>query len=211
MRKTRVNRQMKSRKKVPPKSLVLGLISAERCESLLISWVNLHNESSACLKLLRDYNDVFQSVLPISSAALFSCRRLLRKTWEAPDARHRDYYLSVLRIYFQHHVNARAAGADVDTLSHQALAGDTEAERRLQALLEPGLTDTTLEAALFYLQTRAGSRIRCCPNPDCSAKYFLKSPTNPKQTSCSPDCADVVRRARKRQWWTDNRSKGARG
>jgi hypothetical protein len=57
-----------------------------------------------------------------------------------------------------------------------------------------------LSAAIFYFQARLASRARLRPNPPCSAPYFFKDQSNPKQRSCSPECADWVRRDNKRRW-----------
>lgn len=202
---------MKSHKKTPAIRLVLGLISPKRCEDLLLDWVNLRNEdAAACLQLLKRYRDVFEGLLPVTSTALLSYRDLLRKAWKAtPDARRRDWYLFQLRMLFQYQVNARRMGLDPDQLSEEAMRGNEQAGKQLKLLTEPALIDTPIEAALFYLQTRAASRIRICPNLDCPARYFLKSTSNPKQTSCSPECADWVRRDSKRRWWTENRGASA--
>jgi len=185
------------------------MVSAERAERLLLAWSNLRDDPKACLALLINHQDVFQDVLPIKSTSLFSLRRVLRDAWVASDARHRDWYLFQLRLYFQHLINSRKAGVDVDEVSEKAMTGDKDAAQQLLELTKLGDTPTAIEAVLFYLQTRLGSRLRYCPNPDCAAPYFIKSPSNPKQTACSPECADWVRKESKRRWWAENRGAGA--
>jgi hypothetical protein len=210
---------MKSRKKHPP--LVLGLLPPARCEELVVEWANLLDELEAYLRFVRKYPDVFKGVLsPMlvtfsssSESLLRTFRDQLRKAWTATDAWRRDWYLFHLRQGFQFQLTARQRGLCVDDqrqLLEKALAGDKEANKQWLELMEPSpeLIDAPIEAALRYLQTRAARRMLRCPNPDCQT-YFLKSPTNPKQTSCSPECADLIRRATKQRWWKENRGAGA--
>jgi hypothetical protein len=201
---------MKSRKKTPAIGLVLGLISPKRCEDLLYELVNLQEETSACWRLFRRFPEVF-AVFQADEMLVraIEYRNRLRHAWEAPNARRRDWYLYEIRHAFQTRLKALQMGIDLNQALIDAVKGDQEGMEKVRSVSDPGLTESPLEAALYYLQTRAASRIRICPNPDCSAKYFLKSPSNPKQTACSPECADWVRRASKRRWWTENRGASA--
>jgi hypothetical protein len=183
--------------------LVLGLMSPKKCENLLLDWANLDPE-----RLRKRYPAVFGELDEYVMAEL---KGLLWTVWKETGAWHRDWHLFVLRGYYYQsraRINSTSAPREVAfgddgriTVFRQPAAH--------QLLPPPPITE--FEAAFFYLQTRAANRMRLCSNPDCSqTKYFLKEPTNPKQTTCCPGCGDVVRKAGKRRWWSENKSKGGK-
>jgi hypothetical protein len=180
-------------------SKILGVIDRREAEGLLVEWANLRDDDSrACLKLLARYRDVFKETLPITSLALLSYRETLRKAWDAPDRRRRDWYTFQLRHAFEFSKRLKAAGEDVEQLWRE---GNRE---RLMELMEPP-SITPLEAVAFYFQTYIAERAKHCGGPDCLAPYFIA--VKRWQKYCSEKCAGPATREAKRKWWNDNRAK----
>ena len=180
-------------------SKILGVIERHEAEGLLVEWANLRdNDARACLKLLSRYAEVFKDTLPISSLALLSYRDTLRKAWDAPDRRRRDWHMFEFRHAFEFSKRLKAAGENIEQLWRE---GNRE---RMLELMEPPLI-TPLEAVAFYFQTVIADRARHCGGPECPAPYFIA--VKRWQKYCSPECAGPATRESKRQWWRENRAK----
>jgi hypothetical protein len=51
---------------------------------------------------------------------------------------------------------------------------------------------------MCWLQARP-NHLRCCPNPECKAPYFLR--VGRRHVYCTLECANPARKAAKRLWW----------
>lgn len=180
-------------------SKILGLLERHEAEGLLVEWANLRDDDPrACLKLLSHYSAVFKDTLPIASVALLSYRDTLRKAWDAPDRRRRDWHMFELRHAFALSQRLKAAGEDIEQLWREG-----NRERMLELMGPPSITP--MEAVAFYFQTAIGDRAKHCGGPDCPAPYFIA--VKRWQKYCSPECAGPATRESKRQWWRENRAK----
>jgi hypothetical protein len=180
----------------------------------VVEWANINMEASACHRLFHKFPEVFAEIQRLQPESLIPLvadkwRGMLRAAWETTNMRLRDWHLYELRHAHATRLNQMRRGIDPINLVTRALAGDQDAANALLETSQPLPEATHIEAALWYLQSRAIHRMRICANEACGTKYFLRSETNAKQTTCSTDCADIVRKAIKRQWWTTNRGKGA--
>jgi hypothetical protein len=190
---------------------ILGAISRKRAERLLLDWANLPNlaykgtNEGPIQRMLMHYPDVFEGFSANGIKArgeligtLIVVRDDLRKAWDAPDSRHREWYLFKLRDFFK------------DTLFREQfkelLSADPESDlfaRAADRFNEPPPI-TPLEAAMFHFQ-RIADTARHCPNPNCSNPYFFA--TKKGQKYCSGPCARPAQREAKRRWWAENRGK----
>jgi hypothetical protein len=79
-------------------------------------------------------------------------------------------------------------------------------QRQLDYVLQEVPEVSPFEAAIYWLQINHTSMLHCA-NPLCEAPYFFKADNAKRQTHCSPECADLARRAAKLKWWNENRKK----
>lgn len=198
---------------------ILGVISASNAEKLLTDWVNLPGtwprvEDAESLRtadtqidwIRRTHPGVFENI-PMSLTIVL--REFLRKAWDAPDLRHRDWFVFRFRDYYAQTVlRVRTVRADVEPPEMPVILPGTRDEA-LEAIGPrndpPPLT--SIEAAAFYLHRNA-SRARHCQNPECDFPYFFAS--KKRQRFCTEKCAKPARRESKRKWWRENRSKSAK-
>lgn len=207
----RSNMQKNSRQKSSDK--ILGVITARKAERVLLDWVNLPSvaegvDSDKYEQILQHHSDVFTLEDTRAEAqkawrqelnrALQTGQACLRRVWDAPDPRRRDWHIFVLRGLYQ----------DSQRRVLAPVRGVFTSMRDAHDFLPDVPAVTPVEAALFYLQSRLAHRMLHCPNPTCAAPYFFK--TKKVQKYCSPECADPARREAKRIWWNQNRGKGAR-
>ena len=110
----------------------------------------------------------------------------LRRIWEDPNPRRRELLIFGLRDY----VNglSKPLPQRIYRLTPFAYWGEPDPE-------EP----TPSEQALIYL-FKSASKLRCCPNPECPARYFFALRRNQKY--CSLKCAQAAEREQKRDWWS---------
>lgn len=141
----------------------------------------------------------------ITWSDLVELRDLLRRAWDAPDRRRKDWYLFQLRVrvhtwktlveFFRAHPQ------------HPRLAPvPSEAILKLSKLtaLEPPPV-TPFESTVFYFQTAIADLTKHCGNSDCPAPYFIAKKR--WQKYCTEKCAGPAARESKRKWWQDNRAK----
>ena len=191
------------------KNLVLGLTSTKRCEKFAEEFATVSDLNRIFHKYPEFFAE-FSQLNPDSCRFLaLKWRDMLRASWEATDMRLRDWYLYELRHAHATKLNALRKGIDQFDALRQAIDGDQEGLKALFEASQPVPEATHLEAAFYYLQKRAQHRMRICANEACDIKYFLRSQTNAKQTCCSTECANIVRKATKRNWWMSNRGKEA--
>jgi hypothetical protein len=178
---------------------ILGRISANDAEKLLRDWANLPTwghpptaadadmRNASVRRMLSRHREIFSSLEKSKEfeRLLSEIRDWLQRAWDAPDVRHRDWYLFTARYRYE------------------SLHGD-------DAMIPDVPHVTPFEAAIFYVQTNA-HRMQRCPNPSCPAPYFLKAPGKKVQKFCSPECAGPSRQESKRRWWASNRAKLRRG
>ena len=226
---------------------ILGAMTRNRAERFLLFMANTfigHNDREQVLhKIWADYPDVFSPLQAIYTKAEFgkesipledSTLRLaegVRRAWDAPDARHREWHIFRLRqMYHELTIWTTYEGQREDLRTHldtlyqavesgvpgvpENLRAEIEAisnrnRRRLEEgerrLSEPPPDPTPLEAALYHLQN-LGDLARHCLNSDCPAPYFVA--TKRWQHYCSPECSLPAQREAKRKWWNENRAKG---
>lgn len=133
-------------------------------------------------------------------------RHFLRVAWQATDGRHRDWYLFEMRRTYRDFLIAAEdrprkitkypAHGDIPELTIEEI--DSRLEEPPPAL--------SLEAILYYFQTRIRDRAKYCGNPDCPAPYFIAKKR--WQKYCSEECAGLANREAKRRWWHENKGVG---
>jgi hypothetical protein len=97
----------------------------------------------------------------------------LRRAWDEPDSRKRDWHVYELRRAFQMGMN--------DSSPHAA---------------PPEYTP--FEQAMVYFH-KVADRAKHCPNPDCPAPYFIAKKRSFKY--CSEACSEPAQRLYKQTWW----------
>jgi len=184
----------------------------EQSMLLLHEWVNLSQDPGAMdhfkLTIARGLDAGFEKLLPevksyeevskesdapadvamaqASYKDLFDLiRNCLRHIWEDPNARRKETLILGLRDY----VNglSKPLPQRIYRLTPFAYWGEPSPE-------EP----TPLVQALIYL-FKSVSKLRCCPNAECPARYFFGLRRN--QRYCSLKCAQGAEREQKRDWW----------
>jgi len=178
-----------------PSQKILGMISAERAERVLLDWANLSElpDRRGHQWIASRHPEVFGFVASDDKKLerlAQNVGRYLPLAWDATDTRERDWYIFTARQEYER--------------------GRLEVELRknlgpgIGRELIPGLPEVTPgEAALFHL-TRIAYRMRHCPNPDCPAPYFFRAVGKKVQKFCSPECGDPSRRESKRLSWQRN-------
>jgi hypothetical protein len=158
--------------------------------------VTLHQETC---KTLEDLKQAEPNASPHGSVnqELFDLlRNWLRRTWEDPNPERRKQRVSSLREYIN------ALRKPLPERIHRLIPVMFFGEPRDPE--EP----TPLEQALLYLLNSV-DKLRCCPNIECPARYFLAARRNHRY--CSEHCAQMAEREQKREWWNTHRKKNRRG
>ncbi len=137
-------------------------------------------------------------------ATIWGLATKLRRAWQAPNSRAREWFLFKLRQDYQHAVKFGDYLKSCQTMQ-DAPKTRTEFIQRAYMEVESVPAVTPFEAAVYHLQC-LGDRARICPNPECPAPYFIA--TKKGQKYCSPECAAPSQRESKRKWWHTNRAKG---
>ena len=128
-------------------------------------------------------------------------RTTLRRLWTEQDTRQRDWYCYRLRDV--HRQMIRHLEGWLEKTEWGSM--DTP-QRQLDYVLQQVPEVSPLEAAVYWLQINHTLMLHCA-NPLCEAPYFFKAETAKRQVHCSPECADLARRAAKLKWWNENRKK----
>jgi hypothetical protein len=124
-------------------------------------------------RIVQHYPEVFAHLsreLAVTVARIVG--ELLRKAWDAPDLRKREWYL-----------------ADAESYYHRTA---------LDRFGKPTEQATPLEAVLYYFRRNLEHALHC-PNPGCPAPYFIG--VKKGQKYCSGVCAAPAQRAAKLRWW----------
>lgn len=184
---------------------ILGVVSEDRAEGVLLDVANARDD---CGRVLSKYQDLFHPTTTPSLVRLY--RKDLRRAWDAPDQRTRDWYIFSLR---RNHALFERDLRYVEMISDPQIQGMksqplTPAEKEdVRAFFDaPPPAITSMEAVLFYFQTRIGDLAKHCGHVDCAAPYFIAEKR--WQKFCSEACAGPANRESKRKWWHDHRGKG---
>jgi hypothetical protein len=210
---------------------LLEKVSPTKAENALEDWANVVAEygdkmgskehrakiDDGIARLIQRYPDIFGEFIsdPPPNAPsrirfddwylVAHVQRFLRLAWDAPDARHREWYIFKARDHFQSSTvvmplfNKRMASAA--NLEEEIKKELTEEEDR--ARLSPP-TLGSFEQLMYFFQ-RISGRARHCPNPECPAPYFFAKKKG--QRYCSAKCSAPAQREQKRIWWEQNRGK----
>ncbi len=174
---------------------ILGMITKKKAERLLVDWANLgygyKTFNEAFDRMMPLYPEVFATITGnFHHLGRMSIHTRLREAWDAPDQRHREWYIFRLRWdYWKEIVMANIVGKKLSEWSK--MQGPPEI--------------TPFEAAVFHLQ-RISDRLRHCQNPNCHSPYFIAMKRGQKY--CDEVCARPAQREAKRKWWRENRAKG---
>jgi|SRR5271166_422052 len=187
----------------PETNETLARSSPKRVEAFLVEFANAGFGVAPGLRLVKLYREFFPSSFPQSNAIgneiaksegwegraemlatatrwaaypmLGSLAPRLRKAWDEPDQRLKEWYIFELRHDFHLLTNPRR-----------------QAE-------PPALTP--FEQAMVHFQ-RISSRAKHCANADCPAPYFIASKRSYKY--CSEACSVPAQRAFKLEWWAEH-------
>jgi len=200
-----VNSSRKSRDQI------LGVISRKDAERLLLDLANL--QESDVRRLMTHNRKILAPLIADEKGAneyrLFTLRNHLRKAWNEPDRRTREWHIFQLRRKFNEW-SLKVSGIPINPFDFQKIMGFDDPDRKdhLGQAIDPFEQPpplTPVEAAMFYLQTAIGDRAKHCANPTCSIPYFLG--TKKGQKYHDDICAQHGQREAKRKWWNENRAK----
>jgi hypothetical protein len=226
---------MGSSQKMPKK--ILGVITEGDAERLLLDWANMGRDAGLTdiafdpkalfSRRLKAQHAVIDRIIARSPSVfahfehsakkdyvgletlLVKIKADLRRAWNEPDARHREWYLFQLRrIYHesnfrqQHKKDYLHIEAEPKTANEWMLQWNAFVSIQRDLANPPPLT--AFEAAIFHCQQIA-TRAKYCSNPDCPAPYFIAK--KPWQKYCSEVCAARGNREAKRKWWHEKRGK----
>lgn len=196
---------MQDRKEVSQSSTskILAELRPKRAEAFLEALANADFGYKAGWQLLELYGEFFPPTFPQQNAVsdhlaklegfeahpelaarmgrlgsypmLASLSQLLRRAWDEPDQRLKQWYIFLLRQDFHFLTNP---------------ARQTE---------PPALT--FFEQAMVYLQGVADRAKHCC-NSECPAPYFIAPRRSAK--FCGDTCAAPRKQAAKREWWREH-------
>lgn len=131
-------------------------------------------------------------------------RTTLRRLWTEQDTRQRDWYCYRLRDVHRQMIR-HLEGWHENT----EWGSKNTPQRQLDYVLQQVPEVSSFEAAIYWLQINYTLMLHCA-NPLCEAPYFFKADNAKRQVHCSPECADLARRAAKLKWWNANRKKSRR-
>jgi hypothetical protein len=177
---------------------ILGMITADEAERLLLDWVNLKHEDAP--RFMNRWHPLIGNV----GRSLFSYQESLRKAWDAPNSRTRSWYLFTIRHAHAYEMRTQQAGVDINALRNPNAT--TEEILAHKELLEAPPEISALEAALYYLQEGVGDRAKHCGYDGCRDPYFVAE--KGWQKYCSEKCAAPSNREAKRKWWHEKKGKG---
>src|SRR5215831_6591829 len=72
-----------------------GIVTTTEAERFLYEFANLLDDSDAVAKLLKNHRQMFHPFT--SEKVVFAFRKELRKAWDTPDERTRNWYIFTLR------------------------------------------------------------------------------------------------------------------
>src|SRR5271157_3906689 len=187
---------------------ILGVLPEERARAFLLDCANLganhvlHTKGDRDIaaamyrQLTRRFPDIVTRGEHPSMVASFSYLSfLLRKGWDAPTLREREWYFGDAESLAQYMHSEKPEGWTTDY-----------APWIVYRFSDPPARATALEAVFYYLRRRIVDA-RHCGNPDCLAPYFFA--TKKGQKYCSEECAAPAQRASKLKWWNENRAKSS--
>lgn len=192
-------------------------MKAGRAERFLWDLANLEPTRQEARKTLQRlfsrYPDIFignpQKKFVEMATTAGTYRNLLRKAWDAPDLRRREWYLHELAANFHKlRENRELREQLVDPMMDELLGefsrpGSTMFDLRIA---EPSSEIAPLEVALLYFKKNL-KRARRCLNQNCVQPYFLQS--RKSQKFCSEKCSAPSKKVAKLRWWHENRGKKA--
>lgn len=196
---------MKVSKFDPP--YFLGPAVAER---LLTEWANIPDPhvdqaqaDAAIRRLVELYPQVFRATLSdipyFQHGTVLEVQGYLRKAWEAPDARQRDWYIFKVRDSYRFSTERGVWEPRRDAAGHPL---DPTKEELDQWNGPPPLT--FFEQVMYHFH-RISLRARRCENESCPAPYFFIAKKGQKY--CSVKCSAPALREQKRRWWEEHRAR----
>jgi hypothetical protein len=180
-------------------SKILRTLSERDAKDFLEDLANLQEDDFKAVKRLRKtFPEMFHR--HVNDGAVFIYAKYLRRAWDAPDQRHREWYLFALR---QMHAKEREAhGVEVEEGVTSTVQPGTAIT---PGLLGPPPETSHMECALWYLQEKVRDKAKRCAREDCR-RYFIAQKRWNK--FCSQECAAIRTRENKRLWAADKREKG---
>jgi hypothetical protein len=179
---------------------ILGAVSREAAERLLVDWANLLNKPETIERLLRRYEVVLAPFVSeadgptrLNAYEVIRLRNHLRKAWDAVDRRTRDWHIFQLRSLFNQWSRGFEAAEDVTTKSVD--------------WFEDPPAITPLEATMVYFQNGLANKAKHCGGTTCSAPYFIAKKKGQKH--CSAKCSADATRQSKREWWHRTQNGGS--
>ncbi len=123
-------------------------------------------------------------------------RTTLARLWDEQDERQRDWYCFRMRDAHRQMIRWLEG-------AHEALTwgGRKTVSRWTDYDIQEVPRSSPFEVAAFWLQHHPGLT-RVCENPGCEAPYYFRG--GKRQSFCSPECADVARKAAKLRWWNES-------
>jgi len=188
---------------------ILGVLSGKRAEAFLLDCANLGSNhvlhtrgdrdfaAATFRQLHKRYPDIVPRRDQLSKqwemVASFSYLSfLVRKGWDAPTLREREWYFGDAESLARYMHSEKPEGWTTDY-----------APWVVYRFSDPPARATALEAVFYYLRRRI-DHVRHCGNPNCPAPYFFA--TKKGQKYCSEECAAPAQRASKLKWWNENRA-----
>ncbi len=188
---------------------ILGILPERRAEEFLVDCANLganhvlHSKGDRDIaaatfrQLKKRYPDIMPhmdspSRLPALVASFSYLSFLLRKGWDAPTLREREWYFGDAESLARYMHSEQPEGWTTDY-----------APWITYRFSDPPTRATSFEAVFYHLR-RHIDNAQHCAGPECAAPYFFA--TKKSQKYCSSECADPARRASKLRWWNENRA-----
>jgi hypothetical protein len=179
---------------------ILGIMSEKRASAFLLDCVNLHSDPATREAEFRRLRTLYADIVPDPVPSILDrdvalafryLSFLLRRGWDAPTQREREWYFREGESFGRHLTAKDAEKVEWDN-SHM-----------MYCFVKPPAQPTPLEAVFHYLWRNVKHALHCA-NPECSVPYFFA--TKKSQKFCSAVCAEPARRESKLRWCNKNRA-----
>ena len=145
-------------------------------------WQMSAEEHSEWCRMSTKHSELFMYLVQVRDG--------LQQAWDAPNSRHRDWHVFIMR---QAAHQARVAVENMSKPDSEKLSDRWK-----------GVPDATpFESAMVYFQETIRDRAKHCAGPDCPVPYFIA--VKRWQKFCSEKCAGPANRESKRKWWREHR------
>ena len=180
----------KFRKRHP--ELFVGLVAGDSVAQVPVDDVDLFDGLSVAAREWLAPTKVPVGVDFLNGVTVATVRALLRKAWDAPDIRHREWLVYKLRERYWHwRKGASNLLSRISGKNEIAWSDDP-----------PPLYE--FERLMYHFH-RIGDRARHCANPECPAPYYFTSKRG--QRYCSSKCSAPAQRQAKLNWWREHGAK----